>query len=105
MVHQSDFYLVDKDGNNSEAAIQKFEQETIQYQWGTMTAVRRFCKTCGVLPFYRPRSNQNGYAITYPCVDWGEEPPPTEIKSFDGIHWERSHAETGISKETAKDTR
>ena len=80
---------------------QHFEQETILYQWGTKTAIRRFCKTCGILPFYIARSNSDGYAITYPCVDWGEDGPlPTETQRFDGVHWEESQKATGISKET-----
>lgn len=114
MVHASDFWFVDdkesesnekeNNGKSTASAMQRFEQETLLYQWGTKTAVRRFCKTCGVLPFYIPRSNQDGYAITYPCVDWGNDgPPTTEIKLFDGVRWEESHAATGIAKETANE--
>lgn len=70
------------------------EDATILYQWGTKTAVRRFCKTCGILPWYRPRSNPDGYAITVNCVDWtrgGTEPsPPIPVDHYDGIHWEDS---------------
>lgn len=116
MVRMSDFWLIDgedaattaeQDSNNnmSISAEQKFEQETILYQWGTKMAVRRFCRTCGILPFYIPRSNQDGYALTFPCVDWGEDgPPKTKIRSFDGVNWEQSHAATGIAEETAKTT-
>jgi hypothetical protein len=94
MVPASDFMLEDSS---------KFEEQTILYQWGTKTAVRRFCRTCGILPFYIPRSNPDGYAVTYHCVDWGEcGSPKTEIKYYDGQNWEKSHAETGIAKETAK---
>lgn len=94
MVPASDFWL--EEGT-------KFEEETILYQWGTKTAVRRFCRTCGILPFYIPRSNPDGYGVTYHCVDWGEDgPPKTEIRFYDGENWEKSHTETGIAKETAK---
>ncbi|KAL7552347.1 hypothetical protein ACHAWF_015585 [Thalassiosira exigua] len=76
MVHASDFWLTKAE----------FEQNTTLYQWGTKTAIRRFCSTCGILPFYIPRSNPDGFAITLPCVDWGEDgPPPTEVKLFDGV--------------------
>ena len=126
MVHASNFWLVDGDGGDeknkktdttgnddtndrnasSVKAKQCFERETILYQWGTQKAVRRFCRTCGILPFYIPRSNQDGYAVTYPCVNWGEDgPPSTEIRLFDGVNWEQSHASTGIANETAKDTK
>ncbi len=121
MVHKSDFWLVDTSSDtagqttekedvnqsmsNSETstlkAMQTFEQESILYQWGTKVAVRRFCRTCGILPFYIPRSNPDGYAVTLPCVDWGEGgQPEIEVKMFDGIHWEESHAATGIANET-----
>jgi hypothetical protein len=35
-------------------------------------------------------------------VDWGKCSPKTDIKHYDGENWEKSHAETGIAKETAK---
>ena len=109
MVHKSEFWLSDGTDNSdtettennsktistSMLAAQNFEKETGLYQWGSKTAIRRLCRTCGILPFYIPRSNQDGYAITYPCVDWGEDgPPKTEIRFFDGINWEESHAAT-----------
>lgn len=120
MVHVSDFWLVNSVGNcdedvpsnsgasvddgGSSSAKHEFERETILYQWGSKTAVRRFCRTCGILPFYNPRSNPDGYAITLPCVDWGEDgPPPTVVQSFDGVNWEKSHADTGIASETARE--
>lgn len=82
MVPASNFLFDDDTSNDAGASTDKTsgsttsESETILYQWGTKTAVRRFCKTCGILPFYIPRSNPDGYAITYHCVDWGEDGPP-----------------------------
>lgn len=32
------------------------------YTFNTNVAKHTFCKTCGVVPFYRPRSNPEGYA-------------------------------------------
>jgi hypothetical protein len=125
MVHASDFWLVDSGTAEDDAAAgcriaegaatnggissemsssvrRYYEQETILYQWGTRTAVRRFCRTCGILPFYIPRSNQDAYAITLPCVNWGADgPPQTEIRFFDGIDWERSYHATCIATEMA----
>ena len=77
-----------------------FECETIEYLWGTKTAKRRFCKTCGILPWYRPRSNPDGYGITLGCIEWGddeEKKPRVEIKTFDGQHWEEQFAKSDIS--------
>jgi len=31
------------------------DDATILYRWGTMVAERRFCRTCGILPWYVPR--------------------------------------------------
>ena len=38
------------------------EGELSCYTFGTQTAKHLFCRTCGVCPFYRPRSNPDGYA-------------------------------------------
>mmetsp|Transcript_3770 Transcript_3770/g.4623 ORF Transcript_3770/g.4623 Transcript_3770/m.4623 type:complete len:150 (-) Transcript_3770:101-550(-) len=73
-----------------------YEQYTSLYQWGTKTAVRRFCKSCGILPWYNPRSKPDGTAINLNCVDWGDDltcKPNIQIVKFDGIHWEDSFAE------------
>lgn len=68
---------------------------TTLYQWGTKTAIRRFCKTCGILPWYHPRSNPDGIGIKISCIDdWtdgGRQAPPTiETVHFDGLHYEES---------------
>jgi hypothetical protein len=33
------------------------------YQFGTGVAKHHFCGTCGISPFYVPRSNPNGYSV------------------------------------------
>ena len=75
-----------------------YESATTLYQWGTKTAVRRFCRTCGILPWYQPRSNPDGFGITMHCVDWsgngkpGSTPLPdfVRVETFDGQNWERT---------------
>mmetsp|Transcript_17262 Transcript_17262/g.24936 ORF Transcript_17262/g.24936 Transcript_17262/m.24936 type:complete len:137 (+) Transcript_17262:57-467(+) len=80
-----------------------YEEETILYLWGTKTAKRRFCKTCGVLPWYTPRSNPDGFGITLNCVKWGCIPAPkVTVKNFDGTEWKKSFAATNIASETKK---
>mmetsp|Transcript_8157 Transcript_8157/g.11754 ORF Transcript_8157/g.11754 Transcript_8157/m.11754 type:complete len:140 (+) Transcript_8157:165-584(+) len=82
---------------------EELNEATTLYEWGTKVAKRRFCKTCGILPWYVPRSNPDGIAITLGCVDFGENSEnliPVEVKFFDGIHWEESFAATSISNET-----
>ncbi|KAL8150723.1 hypothetical protein V2J09_020531 [Rumex salicifolius] len=65
------------------------------YTFGTHTAKHTFCKVCGITSFYFPRSNPDGVAITYRCVDPGTI-KNVEIQRFDGRNWDRSYAQTGI---------
>ena len=76
---------------------------TTLYQWGSRTAIRRFCKTCGILAWYTPRSNPDGVAVTLPCVDFGDDNvnrPEIEVQPFDGRHWEASFAASAIAEES-----
>ncbi|KAK9814686.1 hypothetical protein WJX72_009805 [[Myrmecia] bisecta] len=66
------------------------------YQFGTRTAKHYFCSVCGVVSFYVPRSNPDGYAVTVACVK------PNTIRSitvnkFDGEHWEEFYGQSGIA--------
>nr|POE98474.1 centromere protein v [Quercus suber] len=72
------------------------EQFLTTYTFGTHTAKHTFCKVCGITSFYFPRSNPDGVAITFRCVDPGTL-SHVEIKNFDGRNWESSHAKTGIA--------
>ncbi|CAA2973413.1 centromere protein V-like isoform X1 [Olea europaea var. sylvestris] len=66
------------------------------YTFGTHTAKHTFCKVCGITSFYIPRSNPDGIAVTFRCVDPGTI-THVEIRQFDGKNWERSYAESGIA--------
>ncbi|KAF3445176.1 hypothetical protein FNV43_RR14870 [Rhamnella rubrinervis] len=72
------------------------EQFLTTYTFGTHTAKHTFCKVCGITSFYHPRSNPDGVAITYTCVDPGTL-THVEIKQIDGKNWERSVNLSGIS--------
>ena len=58
-----------------------------EYRYGTGTARHLFCATCGVSPFYQPRSNPDGWAVTFQCVDGGTI-SSVEVRQFDGLNWE-----------------
>lgn len=82
---------------------ESLEDATTLYEWGTKTAKRRFCKTCGILPFYTPRSNGDGFGVTLACVNFGDEDPPqVEIRTFDGKNWEQSFGLSPIAYESKK---
>lgn len=98
IVPEADFRL-DLPGDGGES----FEAATIEYLWGEKIAKRRFCKTCGILPWYRPKSNPDGYGITLKCIDWGDDDalkPQVEIRKFNGKNWDESFEATGISAQS-----
>ncbi len=67
------------------------EGELSEYRFGTGNARHFFCRNCGVKSFYIPRSNPDGYAVTWRCLDdWmGLD---VTICPFDGQNWEDNAA-------------
>lgn len=57
------------------------------YTFGTHTAQHHFCATCGIHPFYRPRSHPDQWDVNARCldVDWREW---FTVVPFDGRNWE-----------------
>lgn len=66
------------------------------YTFGTHTAKHTFCRVCGITSFYIPRSNPDGVAVTFRCVDPGTL-SHVEIRHFDGRNWESSFDQTSIA--------
>ena len=63
--------------------------ELTAYEFNTKTAKHHFCRTCGMHPFYVPRSDPDKVDVNVRCldnVDLTQLNPPT----FDGKNWERS---------------
>jgi hypothetical protein len=58
-----------------------------EYRFGTKTARHLFCKTCGVAPFYEPRSHPGWVDVNVRCLD-GDEWRTFAIEPFDGRNWE-----------------
>ena len=59
------------------------------YTFGTHTAKHHFCKTCGIHPFYRPRSHPADWDVNARALDddaWTR----FRIEPFDGINWEEN---------------
>ena len=64
------------------------EEDLSTYQFNTKTAEHRFCKTCGIHPFSRPRSHPGSYDVNARCLDAGFD--FLHITPFDGRNWEES---------------
>lgn len=58
-----------------------------EYTFNTGRAKHRFCQTCGIKSFYVPRSNPDGYAVTWRCLDDWQALDVT-VTPFDGQNWE-----------------
>lgn len=66
------------------------------YTFNTGVAQHQFCKTCGIKPFYIPRSNPDGVDVNVRCLD--EAPAELVIENFDGRNWEQhAHALAHLS--------
>jgi len=57
------------------------------YTFNTGVAKHRFCKTCGIKPFYIPRSNPDGVDVNVNCLD--DIPANMTVVEFDGQNWEQ----------------
>ena len=66
------------------------------YTFGTGVAKHQFCGTCGICPFYRPRSNPDGVAVTIWAIDRATV-KSIETRFFDGQNWEGYIAGSGIA--------
>ena len=62
------------------------EESLSIYTFNTRVAKHYFCRTCGMKPFYVPRSNPDGIDVNVNCLD----PVPTDFveEPFNGRDWE-----------------
>lgn len=63
------------------------ESALTTYTFNTGVARHTFCRTCGIKPFYSPRSNPDGIDINVNCLD--VEPSTVQVSEFDGRNWEQ----------------
>lgn len=76
------------------------EEKLTSYTFNTGVAIHKFCKICGIKPFYTPRSNPDGVDVNVRCLDV----PPVSMKivKFDGQNWEdNAHTLAHKSKDAA----
>ena len=62
------------------------EENLTTYTFNTGVARHTFCRTCGVKPFYVPRSNPDGVDVNARCLD--PMPEGIVVEPFDGRNWE-----------------
>lgn len=63
------------------------EAELQTYTYNTHVAKHRFCRVCGIHPFYTPRSHPDKIDVNIRCFD----DAPLEkfvVEKFDGRRWE-----------------
>jgi hypothetical protein len=65
------------------------EEALSTYTFNTGTAKHYFCATCGIKPFYVPRSHPDGYSVNTRCLDPGTV-RSVAITKCDGRNWERT---------------
>jgi hypothetical protein len=65
------------------------EDAIATYEFGTRTAKNHFCRTCGVAPFRRSRSDPDKVDINARCLE-DVDVETLEVKAFDGQHWEEA---------------
>lgn len=75
IVRKQDFRLLSGEGDLS------------TYTFNSGVAKHYFCRSCGIKPFYVPRSHPDGYSVNARCLD-----PATiasmNVDQFDGRNWE-----------------
>lgn len=68
------------------------EEALATYTFNTGIARHRFCRFCGVHPFYTPRSHPDRVDVNVRCLD-GDVVARFHLVPFDGAHWEENIGE------------
>ncbi len=63
--------------------------ELTSYRFNTGVAEHRFCRHCGVHPFYTPRSDPDKVDVNARCLE-GVDVTSLERRAFDGKNWEQA---------------
>jgi hypothetical protein len=66
-------------------------EELATYRFNTGVAQHHFCRTCGIHPFYVPRSDPDKVDVNVRCLD-GVDIEALRPARFDGRHWEDAMA-------------
>lgn len=69
--------------------LQTDASELSTYTFNTGQAKHHFCRTCGMHPFYIPRSHPDGVDVNLRCLD-GDADGAFTVSPFDGANWEQN---------------
>ena len=69
--------------------LQTDRSELSTYTFNTGQAKHHFCRTCGMHPFYIPRSHPDGVDVNLRCLD-GDVAAEFAVTTFDGADWEQN---------------
>jgi hypothetical protein len=61
------------------------------YRFNSGVAEHKFCRHCGIHPFYTPRSDPDKIDVNVRCLA-GVEIANVQLHTFDGQHWEQAIA-------------
>jgi len=67
------------------------QENLTTYTFNTGVAKHTFCKTCGIHPFYTPRSDPDKVDVNVRCLD-GIDLTTINTVPFDGQNWEAAYA-------------
>ena len=67
------------------------EAALASYRFGSRVAQHLFCRTCGISPFRRARSDPHKIDVNVRCLE-GVEPDALSVTPFDGRNWEETYA-------------
>jgi hypothetical protein len=70
------------------------KEELTTYEFNTKVAKHTFCKTCGIHPFYVPRSHPDKIDVNVRCLE-GVELAEIHPVPFEGKHWEAARRSMG----------
>ena len=65
------------------------QDQLTTYTFNTKVARHTFCRTCGIHPFYVPRSDPDKIDVNVRCLD-GVDVSRLRPQPFDGRHWEEA---------------
>jgi hypothetical protein len=66
----------------------KGKSKLTKYKFNTKVARHYFCSTCGIKPFYVPRSHPDGWSVNFRCLDNRDNFKSVITTEFDGSNWE-----------------